>query len=299
MAKLKIEGIFHLAGLLEGPLFSADDEHIINAFVKQARKAGLTFHAAIDAARFSLLPDTEPIQVRPGGQSPDVRVVKCLGELLKNYSPEECMRLMSTLRSVEYIAGHEIQTLYGVKPDGTVAVEQRTVKADTIGRAQPPDWRHKLRLAAILAVVLGAGIGVSAFFVPYREMARRLIEKAKPFQIQDLQIDTGPYQEFFEVDKVELDRDEDVIRITCRASQTYPATDDELNELWKSSAHSVARRLTVEALTRNCVRCEFFDRNGEFAGQQFCYMRWAGDKRELFSIVIPFERYLRRVRITY
>jgi hypothetical protein len=299
VAERKVEGTFQLDGLLEGPVFSTDDENIINAFVKQAGGAGLKFHAAIDRARFSLLADTEPVEIRPGRESADARVVKCLNELLKNYSPEECMQLMSTLRSIEYIPGHEIQTLYGIKPDRTVAVEQRTVRADTIRPAAPPDWRYKLKLAAVLAVVLCAAIGVSAFFVPYRDIARRLIDNARPFKIQNLKIDAGPYAQFFQVEVVELDRAEGTIRIVCKASQTYPATEEELNELWKSSADSVSKRLAVEALMRNCLRCEFFDRDGDFRGQQVCYMHWQGEKKEVFSIVIPFNRYLDRVKITY
>ena len=299
MDSRRIEGTFYLDGLLEGPLFSADDENIINAFVKQAKAAGLKFDTALDAGRFSFLADTEPVEIRPGEESADVRVVKCLNDFLKNYSPEECMKLMSTLRSVEYIPGHEIQTLYGIKPDATTAVEQRTVRAETIGPAQPPDWRYKLRLAAVLAVVLCAAIGVSSFFVQYRDIEWRLIENAWRFKIQDLKVDASAYGEFFSVEAMELDRDNEIIRILCRASQKYPATQDELNRLWKSSADSVSRRLAVEALTRNCVRCEFFDRDGDFRGQQLCYMRWKEDKKEVFTIVIPFRRYLGRVTITY
>lgn len=299
MANRKIEGTFHLDGLLEGPVFSADDEDIINAFIKQARRAGLKFHAAIDRARFSLLPDTEPVEIRPGGESADARVVKCLNELLSNYSPEEYMQLMSTLRSVEYIPGHEIQTLYGIKPDGTVGFEQRTVRAETIRPAEPPDWRYKLKLAAILTVVLCAAIGVSAFFVPYRDIIRRAIENARPFKIKDLKIDAGPYAQFFKVEAVKLDRDEGIIRIVCKVSESYPATEDELNKLWKSSADSASKRLAVEALMRNCLRCEFFDRDGKFRAQQLCYMHWEADERQVFSIVIPFNRYLGRVKISY
>lgn len=299
MANRKIEGTFQLDGLLEGPVFSQDDENIISDFVKQAGGAGLKFHAAVDGGRFSLLADTQPVEIRSGGDSADVRVVKCLNELLNNYSPEECMQLMSTLRSVEYIPGHEIQTLYGIKPDGTASVEQRTVRAETIRPAQPPDWRYKLRLAAILAVVLCAAIGVSAFFVPYRDIAGRLIRKARPFKIQDLKIDAGHYEQFFNVDVVELDRGEGIIRIVCKTSADYPDTDAELNELWKSSRDSLSQRLAVEALARNCVRCEFYDRDGSFKGQKVCYMNWSRDKKEVFTILIPFNRYLDRVKITY
>jgi hypothetical protein len=111
MASCKIEGTFWLDGLLEGPLFSEEDENVINEFIKQTKVAGLKFHSATDRARFSLLVDTEPIEIGLGGESAHIRLEKCLETLLDNYSPEERMKLMSTLRSVEYIPGYEIQTL--------------------------------------------------------------------------------------------------------------------------------------------------------------------------------------------
>jgi len=299
MANLKIEGTFHLDGLLEGPFFPDDDTDIISAFVKQASNAGLKFHTAIEGGRFSLLADTESVEIRSGEESAHVRMVKCLNELLSNYSSEECMKMMSTLRSVEYIPEYEIQTLYGIRPDGTVATEQRTVRANTIRPAQPPNWRDKLKLIVILVVVLCAAIGVSAFFVPYRDIAKRLIDKAKPFKIQNLKIDTDSYGQFFQVEQVELDRGEGIIRIVCKTLERYPATEDELNKLWKSSEDLLSQRLAVEALMRNYVRCEFFDRDGDFRGQQLCYIHWVEHKKETFSIVIPFKTYLDRVKITY
>jgi hypothetical protein len=299
VAKVKIEGTFQVDGLLEGPIFSADDENIIGAFVKQAKGSGLVFDGAVDGGRFSLLPDTEPVEVRGGQESADARIVKCLTELLKNYSPEERMKLMSTLRSVEYISGHEIQTLYGIRPDGTVQVEQRTVWAETVRPAGAPQRRQKLRLACVLAIILGAAIVASAFFVPYRDIAARVLKNARPFKIQDLKIEAAAYEQFFQVESVELSRRDGIISIACRASEKYPATHAELNELWKSARDSLRQRLALEALARNSVRCEFYDRHGNFRGQQVCYMDWSMDDKGAFSIVIAFNRYLDRVKISY
>jgi len=299
MAGSKIEGTFRLDGLLEGPLFSDEDEGVIGDFVKRARKAGLNFHAVVDEGRFSLLADTAVVETGSGGEPAHVRVAKYLNELLENYSPEECMKLMSTLRSVEYIAGYEIQILYGIRPDGTAAMEQRTVRAETVRRAEPAHWRTKVKAILLLVIVLCVGIGVSAIFVPYRQIAAHVLEKAKPFRIQDFEVDTGAYGRFFRIERLELDRSREIIVIVCRQSERYPDTEAQLNELWKESSDSVSERLALEALMRNCVRCEFFGRDGDFEFQRLCYMhRHKGDK-DLFSIVIPFRRDIRRVKISY
>ena len=63
MAVDKLEGTFHLDGLIEGPVFSDDDEQMIRQFLSDARKNGITFHLSIDGGRFSILPDTEPVKL--------------------------------------------------------------------------------------------------------------------------------------------------------------------------------------------------------------------------------------------
>lgn len=300
MVNPKIEGMFYLDGLLEGPLFSADDENIIHDFVKQARSAGFKFNVSINAGRFSLLTVTQPIKVESGVESADVQVAKCLNGLLSNYSPEECMQLMSTLRSVEYVPGREIQTIYGIKPNGTIVSEQRTISAYTITPARGLGWQYKLKLAIILVIALFLVISASAFFLPYHEMARSLLDKAGPVEIQQIEIDADLYKNFFQVERLEFDSDKGVIRILCIPLEAYPSTEVEFNELWKSSVESLSQRLVVEALMRNCVRCELFDHNGNFRGQQFCYLRWTEpDKKNFFVIAIAFDKCLDKIKIGY
>ncbi len=299
MTDRRIEGTFYLDGLLEGPILSADDERYVRTFVAQAGRAGLKFDVAFNAGRFSLLADNKLVQVQPGEEPADARMGKCLDQFLNGYSSQEYARLMSTLRSVEYIPGHEVQTIYGIKPDGTVAVQQRTVRADTIQPAKPPDFRDKVNLATGAGLVLLALIGLSAFFVPYRDIAVRLIRQVKPFNTQELTINAGPYAQFFSVETVDLDRGQGIIWITCKVMETYPQTEDKMNELWKSSADSAIQRLAIEALMRHSLRCEFFDWEGTFRGQQLCYMHWSDDDKGQFRIAIPFRRDLGRVNVSF
>jgi len=151
----------------------------------------------------------------------------------------------------------------------------------------------------LVVLALAVAVGVSAFFVPYPELARRVIHRARPFKLKDLQIDANDYQQFFQAGAVELDGRKKVITIVCKTLPAYPKTRKQMSELWESSADSPYRRLAIEALTRNCLRCELFDRDGNFKTQKLCYMHWTADEKEFFTILIPFDRYLERVRITY
>jgi hypothetical protein len=72
-----------------------------------------------------------------------------------------------------------------------------------------------------------------------------------------------------------------------------------LNELWQSSRNSASQQLAVEAMVRNYVRCEFFDREGKFRGQELHYMHWVDGKKEVFIVAIPLRKSLGRVKMSY
>jgi hypothetical protein len=272
MATQKIEGTFYIDGLLEGPIYSQEDENNINRIVRVSQKRGLVLIAAFDGGRFSILADSGNVQVNKLNNSVDNIVVQFLDDLIGNYSPDDYTQIMSTLRSIEYIEGYEIQTLYGIKHDGTVSVNQRTVEADTVKPAQPLSWQYKIKIAVIFLIILSVVFGISSFFVPYRDMARRFIAKAKPFKKENLKIDTQVFSNYFSIDAVEIDVIENVITIACKTSDNYPDTDEKINKLWKSSENSISQSLAVEALNRNSLRCLFFDFDGKYMGQVNCYM---------------------------
>lgn len=209
------------------------------------------------------------------------------------------MQLMSTLRSVEYIPGHEVQSIYFIKPDGTAGMEQRIIKADTVSPDKPVEFKSKLKLIIIFTAILGLGIGISAFFVPYKDLGKRFVSELLPFDKQNLKIDIGSYKDFFRIDSVEINESKGNIQIICSVSDSYPATEKELNTLWKSPSESLPEKLTLEALARNCVRCVFSDSKGNFAGQVSCYMQWTGSDKKSFGIVIPFDRNIRNIQFCY
>ena len=300
MAIPKLEGTFHLDGLVEGAIFSEDNEQFIRSFVQHASAAGVKFHLSIDGGRFSLLADTAPIELPAQAPSAQVVISDALEVLLQNYAPEEIPRLMSTLRSIEYIPGHEIQSLYGIHPRGKISVEQRRIKVPTITPAAPPDWRYRIKEAGILAAVLCVLFGISAFFVPYRDIVRNFVENAKPFRIEQVKIDQADsYARFFQVEAILINKKTKTFEIACKCLTDFPKDEQRLNEMWKSSQDSVGQKLALEALARNYLRCEIYNRQDVFSGQQLCRLHWDKDNQEYFYLVIPFSKDISRIKITY
>jgi len=297
--KAKIEGTFYLDGLLEGPVFAEGDEAFIREFVREAKRWGVKFHLSIDGGRFSLLGDTEPAELPVGASSVDAVLKDGLNQLLKNYSAEECGRLMSTLRSVEYVEGYEIQTLYGIHPRGEATVEQRRVGAATIKPAEPPDMRERMKQLGVLAAIFGVIFGISAFFIPYREIASRFWANARPFSLEEVEVqsDAG-FSRFFEVEGLVHDKKTKSLHIVCKCLDGYPAGVESMNELWQAAADSLGDRLAIEALARGHLRVEVFDRQGLYAGQFDGRMHRSQEKEGYFYLIIPLGKDIERIKIT-
>jgi hypothetical protein len=297
MADNKVEGTFHLDGLIEGPVFSDDDEQIIRQFLNDARKNGIVFHLSIDGGRFSILPDTEPVKLPATGISADSIISDCVDNWLGNYSPGECNRLMSTLRSVEYLPNCEKQTLYGIGPAGKTTAEQRTVDANTVAPAPLPDRKAILKTTAMALFALCVIIAISAIFVPYRSIFARFWQSVRPYRAEELMFDAHAYAGFFNIDKAEFDKETQLIKITCTTLKDFPKTDEQLNKAWKNAEDSLPARLALESIARGYVLCEFFDSQNKFLTHRQCRIRRDPEQNDKFSILIPYNRCINRVNI--
>lgn len=295
MAVPKLEGTFHLDGLIEGPLFSDDDEQIIRRFIKEARTNGITFHLSIDGGRFSILPDTQPIKLPPAAVSADSTISTCIENWLANYSPPEYSQLMSTLRSVEYLPNRERQTLYGIHPAGKVSIEQRTVETDTIAPAPPPDTKAIVKNAAFFLMTLCVIVAISAIFVPYRDIFERFWQNVRPYNVEQLQISAQTYTDFFQIDKAQYDKKTRLIKITCTTLQDFPKTTQQLTDAWKNTDNSLPAKLAIESLARGYLLCEFFDSKDKFITHRSCRINYDPEQANSFYIFIPYNRLIQRV----
>ncbi|MBW8015373.1 MAG: hypothetical protein FVQ82_04240 [Planctomycetes bacterium] len=296
MAEKKLEGTFCLDGLIEGPVFSGDDEQIIRQFINEARKNGITFHLSIDGGRFSILPGTEPVKLPAPAVSADSIIIDCVDKWLGNYSPSESNRLMSTLRSVEYLPNLEKQTLYGIGPAGKTTVEQRTVDADTVAPVPPPDRKVIIKTAAMALFAFCVIIAISTIFIPYRSIFGRLWQSVRPYRAEELIFDAHLYADFFNVDKAEFDKETQLIKITCTTLNDFPRTDEQLHNAWKNTEGSLLARLALESLARGYVLCEFFDSENKFIAHRQCRLIRDPEDNDKFSILIPYDRLINRVK---
>jgi len=294
MGTVKLEGTFRLDGLIEGPMFSEEDEGLIHAFVQEARKHGMRFHVSTDGGRFSVLPDAAPVRLEAGAASADALVAARLERWLADYLPEERARLMSTLRSVEYVPGKEKQTLYGIHPGGKVTVDQRVVDAETAAPASPGDWRAAVKPALLAAAAFGIIVGVSAFFVPYGDILAKAWRSVRPYDLRTLALEAGTYGEFLRVGEVAFAKRSDMIRITLLPLEAFPRTEAQFDAAWRKAGDSLRSRLALEALMRGYVTCEFYDADGAFVTHRMCRMH---STQTGLYILIPYDRNIQRVVI--
>ncbi|MFW5857557.1 MAG: hypothetical protein ACOCX4_06750, partial [Planctomycetota bacterium] len=150
MTNERIEGTFFLDGLVEGPA-PADEEarDRLEAWIAAARSGGISLALEVDGGHMSLLGDDTPRPVGGPGVPLEDHIAHLLEQLFDVYDPGPPPQLFSTLRSVEYRPNEEIQTLYGIQPDGTVRHESRTVPVQTKAPPERLSTREQLKLAGL------------------------------------------------------------------------------------------------------------------------------------------------------
>jgi hypothetical protein len=297
----KTEGTLVLSGILEGKLpGGAEFEDRLRQWIEFANSLGLAFHLELEGNSYSILADSKPLPVEAIGPDPAEKVAAALGELLKVFGDDERRQVFSTIRSVEYRKGQEVQTLFHVGPDGDVRMRERTVEADTSPAQHRLTRREKIRIGAIGLVVALAVFGVSSLFVEYRALFARVAEGITPLRAEALEIDTSTFRSYFRVGKKTIESGGKALRLTLTRTDAYPKSDQELARLIGEAQENLARRLAAEALASGYVRCEVFDKQGRFLG--FEMQRIAGLRQgPSADLVLPLPTKQRpaRIVITY
>lgn len=262
----KIEGAISLDGLLEGRIagdsFTADD---LQRWAQRAAERHLHFSVETEGNSFSVLGDRRSVDAADLGDDPARAVADALDELLDEMPPPTRTGAMSTLRSVEYRKGEEVQTLY-VIVGGRTDVRQRTVEAKTTAPVGPLTRKKKVRMAlAGLAVALLVFLA-SSIFVDYRAMYTRIVDAVVPVSADELVVEAGPFGESFSVAKKEVASVSGGGRslvLTLKRGKAFPMTAEQTQQLY-DDAKDLPSRLGAESLARGYVRCEYFDKKGKF-----------------------------------
>ena len=294
----KTEGTFYLDGLLEGRLFSEEDERHVRRFVDATQKDGLAFYLKIDRDHFSLLPSQQTCKEKTFGVSVDSLLKRHIETLLEHYSPQECAAFMSTLRSVEYIKGFEKQSIYGIDNQGSVVVEKRTVPAETVPPEAQLTLKQKLQYIGFLSVILLLMFLISAFFVPYKQMISSVIESVRSYNLKQLTVSGETYSNYFFLEEAAINPKDQTFMLVFRATDAYPQTKEQLNAEWLRAADDIEGRLAVEALARESLRCVLFDKAGQFYAEHTVRMIWTKE-RTGFALAMPFSRQVGEIELSY
>jgi len=321
MTKPKVEGTFTIDGLLEGVIIAEEDYSHIQNFVTQAKKHNIIFYPSVDGSRFSLLPEQHPVKLPPDAVSAEMILCDLLNQLMANFTAAECSQWSSTLRSTEYDTGYEKQTLYGIGNDCKIQPITRSVKANTIAPARPLNPSEKAKIAVFSTIAILIIFGISLFFVPYKKLANRVVENVRPYKLEELEIQMPLFDEYFEITGRQVKSGK--LILTCKPLPKFPRTYEQMNELWMIPDQNMASKLSIETLARKHLFCELYNKDAELYLRHESKIYWTIEERkendenekdpnepnlirdktpefyEVFKIIIPFDRKLTKLKITY
>jgi hypothetical protein len=284
----KIQGTIIIDGLIEGRIPALPQaEEKLRAWVDSARAAGLKFVIQVDGDRFTLLADNKPMQATKLAPQPSEAISTALMEMLKTFPPAERGKVSSTIRSVEFRPGQEVQTLYPIASDGTVNVQTRTVESAT--HVPPPPMtigeRVKMGLFSLAGVI--AVLALSALFVDYRGLWRDMKTEMKGPSAEAIEVQNETFGEYFVVEKKEVTGGGKSLRLLLRRTAKFPQSSADLAMAsTQPQTRPVEHRLLIDSLASGYMRAEYFDGKGGF--QSFTSARIAPLRQsETMELVLP------------
>lgn len=283
MTSLPVEGTFQIDGLFEGPLFAPEDIVYLETFVEQTRQNNIHFTLTRQFNRFSLLGQPDLQQVPNGADSIHTRLIQYLNGLLEQFSLEDRRQFTSTVRSVEFTSGQEIQTLYAIGSNGLIHMEQRTVNTQT-RRAKASLSRRQILFHSLIAVLI---LGLSSLFVPYQKLASLIIQKAELYDVNSVNITAADFDSLFQIQSVDYEPKSVSLIISCEITGIFPRTKQALNQAWINTQQSLFDRLAIEAIARQQIRCLLYSESHTLITQWTAPITWSQDEDSQFMLAIP------------
>jgi hypothetical protein len=293
----KIEGTMNLEGLIEGPMPPFPDAQAkLEKWAEGFAGGAVRVSVQVDGAHFSALPSNAPVRVSAlakAGEEPAHVVADALADLLRYFPPLERGQVFSTLRSVEYRPGQEVQTVYAVGPDGRAATRQQVVACQTVSAQEPVSRREMLKQGLIGLGVAVVVLAISSYWVDYRGIWRRMTARVEPTAVT---VDMGTFGPYLQVKVTGLDRRDGTLEVELARGKNYPRTEAAWDTLYGSPpevllptatgpastaagsapaatapagmpASLLRRRLALASLAKGVVVLEFRDSKGQLLGQ--------------------------------
>ena len=213
---MPLEDTFILEGLLQGPLPRGSDAAAeLQSLAAQGAGKNIPLSLQIDGGQFSLLADEKEHDTRAFQPlTMSAAIQQSLEAVLRLFTPPERMQVFSTLRSREFRAGCELQTLYQIVPPGMVSVQTREIAASVQARAKPWTRRERLVFGAGAAGLLGLVIAVSTFFVDYRSLFGRTLTNIRGTSLEELKVDAAALDGYVKVEATGLNMGKDALTLS-------------------------------------------------------------------------------------
>jgi hypothetical protein len=265
MSAEKIEGTIVLEGLIQGRLPDEDEAtESLRQWVRFMAKLGLAFNLETRNAAFSLLPDNRAASAAALDDSPEHTLRQALEQLVASVPEQHRGQMFSTLRATYYRPGEEVQSVFAIV-DGKVRVESRAVDAHTTPPPEPLSNRERIKLGAIGALIAVVLLGVAMLFPGVRAMFGQVAEMVRPFNVDEIAVDLGPYKSYFSCQLDAKDSDRNALVLQFKRAANYPQDSQQLDRAMAEESSTVAR-LALENLARGYVRVEMFDEKEKFVG---------------------------------
>ena len=264
--RVKVVGTFILDGMIQGKIPPGQGfEKGVREWIARQRGKGLQFEFSTDGNNFSLLPDDSPgrtASFAPEGITPYLE--KAYRELLDLIPATGRMGLLSTLRSIEYREGSEIQTVHLLENPGVIKSRQRTVEAETVTPPTEPGLGSKVKLALggmVLAAVL---LYLSSFFIDWKNHLFGPIGElmADP---ESIPVEADAFDGFFLVEGKEYDGGARMIRVEISPGpllEIAPLGDWPTESASRTEESLRMREMAIDSVRRKCIACLYYDKDG-------------------------------------
>jgi hypothetical protein len=296
----KLEGTIVLDGLIEArvPAQPDFDQHLRD-WLRLMEQMHFRFSLEIDGGSFNLLAASDAVRVADVGQDPVEALTEGMTQLLQVFPDADRGKVVSSVRSTEYRRGAEVQTVYFITPDGQVSTRQRTLDAVTEAPVAPMSAAARTKLIVTGVLVAAILFGISAIWVPYRQLFGQAVAEMTPVDIEKVAVEASAYAPYFTIEKKEYSRNPPGIVVTLKRTAAYPLKNEDYNGA-REKAATLPQSLALDAIATGYIRCEYFKDKDEFASYGFVRISALRDK-ETIDVLLPLSREYKpqRIVLTY
>jgi hypothetical protein len=285
----KLEGTFCLEGMFEGP-WRREDDLPVSRWGRETASHGISFHAEVSSGTFSIVPSPGYFGV-PQSLDLKTQLEEALNNFLDILPAEDAEASFSTIRSVEYQPGKEIQTVYAIGPSRRIQAQQRSLDATTT--APPKELTGKalgIRAAIALACVAVIIAGTMPF-VPYKRLLSRMKSNMVPVKSKDVTVELGHFDGVLKLRDIKISKG--VVTVTLDFSACPDTSDESLSKVWKESTE-MREKLAMEALFKGQLLCKCFNTEGKLIGK---YTVELSRKTDQLSFDIPCPPRLNKLKL--